>query len=77
MKDIEMTDQNRIIGRLEAQMSSVEERQDRIEVKLDALINTVATARGGLKTILAVAAAGSAIGASIVKLVGMLKGGAS
>lgn len=58
-------------------MASVEERQDRIEVKLDSLINTVATARGGLKTILAVAAAGSAIGASVVKLIGMLKGGAS
>jgi len=77
MKDVEMTDQNRIIGRLEAQVASAEERLERIEVKMDTLMEYVAQARGGWKLILAVGAAGSAIGVSITKLIGMLKGGVS
>lgn len=77
MKDSEMTDQNRIIGRLEAQVASAEERLERIEVKMDALMEYAAQAKGGWRLILAVGAAGSAIGVSITKLVAMLKGGMS
>ena len=69
------TDQYRIIGRLEAQMRSAQERLDRIEAKLDTVLATFAQVRGGWKLIAGVAAAGSAIGISVTKLLAMLKGG--
>lgn len=70
----DMTDQNRIIGRLEAQIDSAEERLDRIETKLDSLIENFAQARGGWKVIWGVAGAGGAMGAAFVKLLAMAKG---
>jgi len=68
-------DQYRIIGRLEAQMGSAEERLDRIEAKLDTMLETVTQFKGGWKVLAGVAAAGSAIGISVTKLIALLKGG--
>lgn len=67
-----MTDQFRIIGRLEGQMESAEERLDRIETKLDVLTDYIQQQRGGAKLIWAIATAGGIIGVSVIKLGGML-----
>lgn len=67
-KDEDMTDQNRIIGRLEAQMGSAEERLDRIETKLDVLTEYIQQQKGGARLIWAIATAGGVIGVSLTKL---------
>jgi hypothetical protein len=67
-----MTDQYRIIGQLEAQMDSHQERLDRIETKLDVLTEYIQQQKGGAKLIWAIACAGGVIGVSVVKLGGML-----
>jgi tetrahydromethanopterin S-methyltransferase subunit G len=53
-----MTDQYRIIGQLEAQMDSHQERLDRIETKLDVLTEYIQRQKGVAKTIWAIAGAG-------------------
>jgi tetrahydromethanopterin S-methyltransferase subunit G len=63
-----MTDQYRIIGRLEGQMESAEERLDRIETKLDVLTNYIQQQKGGAKLIWAIAAAGGIVGVAMTKL---------
>lgn len=82
MKDDEMTDQYRIIGQLEAQMDAAEQRMERIEKsieRIEAVVREIKgyidQQRGGWKIIVAVAGAGGAIGASIVKLFTLAKGG--
>lgn len=64
----DVTGQQRIIGRLEAQMSSAEERLDRIETKLDVLTEYIQQQKGGAKLIWAIAGAGGVIGVSLMKL---------
>lgn len=63
-----MTDQYRIIGQLEAQMESLQERTDRIETKLDVLTEYIQQQKGGAKLIWAIAGAGGVIGFSVMKL---------
>lgn len=67
-----MTDQFRIIGQLEAQMDSHQERLDRIESKLDALTEYIQQQKGGARLIWAIATAGGVVGVSAVKLGTML-----
>jgi tetrahydromethanopterin S-methyltransferase subunit G len=67
-----MTDQYRIIGRLEGQMESAEERLDRIETKLDVLTEYIQQQKGGAKLIWAIACAGGIVGVSVMKLVAMV-----
>jgi hypothetical protein len=67
-----VTDQYRIIGQLEAQMESHQERLDRIETKLDVLTSYVQQQKGGMRVIWGIAAAGGIIGVSLEKLGGML-----
>lgn len=63
-----MTDQFRIIGRLEGQMESAEERLDRIETKLDVLTEYIQQQKGGAKLLWMIAGAGGVIGVSVMKL---------
>lgn len=67
-----MTDQYRIIGQLEAQMESIQERTDRIETKLDVLTEYIQQQKGGARLIWAIACAGGVIGVSVMKLGGMV-----
>lgn len=67
-----MTDQDRIIGRLEAQADSAEERLERIELKVDSLTAHIQQQKGGIRIIWAVATAGGVIGVSALKLGGLL-----
>lgn len=67
-----VTDQNRIIGRLEAQIASAEERLERIEGKVDEMIKYIAGHKGGVRVIWGIAAAGGLIGVSLEKLGSML-----
>jgi hypothetical protein len=67
-----MTDQYRIIGQLEAQMDSIQERTDRIESKLDVLTEYIQQQKGGARLIWAIATAGGVIGVSLVKFGSML-----
>lgn len=67
-----MTDQFRIIGQLEAQMDSIQERTDRIESKLDVLTEYIQQQKGGARIIWAIAGAGGILGVSLVKLGTML-----
>jgi hypothetical protein len=64
----DVTDQNRIIGRLEAQVASTEERLDRIETKLDVLTEYIQQQKGGAKLIWTIAGVGGVAGASLLKL---------
>lgn len=66
-----VTDQYRIIGRLEAQADAAEERLDRIETKLDVLTDYIQQQKGGIRLIWAVAAAGGVIGVAASKLAAM------
>ena len=67
-----VTDQYRIIGRLEAQVMSQEERLDRIETKLDVLTDYIQQQKGSMRVVWAIATAGGIIGVSTVKLGGVL-----
>jgi hypothetical protein len=67
-----VTDQYRILGRLEAQQQSTEDRLDRIEAKVDALTDYVTQQKGSVRTVWAIAGAGGVIGVSLAKLGGML-----
>lgn len=67
-----MTDQFRIIGRLEGQMESAEERLDRIETKLDVLTEYIQQQKGGTRLLWAIAGAGGVIGVAVMKLGSML-----
>jgi uncharacterized protein YoxC len=73
-----VTDQYRIIGQLEAQMDSIQERTDRIESKLDVLTEYIQQQKGGAKTIWAIAGAGGIVGVAVTKIgtavVGLLAG---
>jgi len=66
------TDLARQIGRLEAQVASLE--RDAVEIKgdLKALVATVNQARGGWKTLMLVAGAAGAAGALASKVVGLV-----
>jgi tetrahydromethanopterin S-methyltransferase subunit G len=69
---VDVTDQYRIIGQLEAQMDSAEERLNRIETKLDVLTEYIQQQKGGAKLIWAIAGAGGIVGVSVMKLGSML-----
>jgi tetrahydromethanopterin S-methyltransferase subunit G len=74
-----VTDQYRILGRLEAQQQANDERLDRIEAKVDALTEYVTRQKGGMRVAWAIAAAGGVIGVSLSQLgkalLAALKGG--
>lgn len=67
-----MTDQFRIIGQLEAQMESHSERLDRIETKMDALIEHFQQQKGGAKVVWAIAGAGGLVGAGLSKVAALV-----
>jgi hypothetical protein len=62
----------RDIGRLEARQESQDERLDRIETKMDTVLEFVSQAKGGWRMLSAVAAIGGATGALITKIIHML-----
>ena len=74
-----MTDLNRNIGALEARADAQEQRLERIEQKVDVLVEALAQSRGGLRMLIAVgsiaAALAGLIGAWIAKAVGWLHSG--
>jgi hypothetical protein len=71
MFETDVTEQLRIIGRLEAQMGSAEERLERMEGKIDALTVYVSEQKGGMRIIWAVATAGGILGVSVLKLLSL------
>jgi hypothetical protein len=74
-----VTDLNRNIGALEARADAQEQRLERIEQKVDVLVEALAQSRGGLRMLIAVgsiaAALAGLIGAWIAKAVGWLHSG--
>jgi len=60
---------NREIGELKTRMDSTETRLERMEVKIDTLVETIAMSRGSLKTLLAIGSVVAAITAGITSLI--------
>ena len=66
-------DTQRSLGRLEARADGADDRLERIEEKLDHLVNVVDQAKGGWKMLLQVGAASAAVGAFISWLVSWVR----
>lgn len=63
-----MTDDvQRDLGRLEARADSTDERLERIEAKVDQLIDCIAQNKGGIRTLLAVGSLAATAGAAIAE----------
>lgn len=60
---------NKAIGALEARMDSHEERLQRMEDKIDKLVETVASSKGGLKTLITLGTVVAGIAASVTELI--------
>jgi hypothetical protein len=65
----------REIGRLEARADSTDERLERIEAKVDQLVQWMSQSKGGIRTLVAVGSIAAAVGAAVAKGIAMLKGG--
>jgi hypothetical protein len=65
----------RDLGRLEARADSTDERLERIEGKVDQLVQWMQQSKGGLRTLIAVGTIAGAVGAGVAKAVAMVKGG--
>ncbi len=63
---------SRSLGSLEARMDSSEERLRRMEEKIDTLVETVASSKGGLKTLVAVSSVVAAAAAGLTQMVSWL-----
>ena len=61
---------NRSIGGLEARMDSHDDRLKRMEEKIDVLVETVASGKGGMKTLIAASSVVAAAVAGLTQLVG-------
>ena len=74
-----MTDINRDIGALEARADAQEQRLERIEKKVDVLVEAIAQSKGGLRMLIAVGSVAATLagllGAWIAKATGWLHGG--
>jgi tetrahydromethanopterin S-methyltransferase subunit G len=70
--DADLTEQYRIIGRLEAQVASTEERLDRIETKLDVITEHIQRQKGGRNLLWGIATAGGVIGILLSKVLGAI-----
>lgn len=70
-----MADLQRDIGRLEARQDSTDERLERIESKLDQLVEYMASAKGGWRLIFAVGGLAASLAASIAEVLHWLHGG--
>lgn len=74
-----MTDINRDIGALEARADAQEQRLERIEKKVDVLVEAIAQSKGGLRMLIAVGSVAATLagllGAWIAKAAGWLHGG--
>lgn len=74
-----MSDLNRNVGALEARADAQEARLERIEQKVDVLVEAIAQSRGGIRVLIAVGSVAAAlaglIGAWIAKAVGWLHSG--
>jgi hypothetical protein len=57
----------RDIGRLEARADSTDERLERIEKKLDEVLERTTFARGGLRMLIGVGTFGASVGATIAE----------
>lgn len=58
----------RDIGHIEARQDSMDERLVRMEKKLDSLMESMSTARGGLRVLIAVGSITAAISAAVVEI---------
>lgn len=65
-------DTQRTIGEHGGRLSALESRIERIDGKLDAIVETLAQAKGGWKTLLLVAGVAGTLGALSTKLLGLL-----
>ncbi len=63
---------NREIGELKTRMDSTQERLLRMEQKIDLLVETVASSKGGLKTLIAVSSTAAGVVAGLVQFVAWL-----
>jgi hypothetical protein len=64
-------DTQRTIGEHGGRLFALEARTERIEMKLDAVAETLAQARGGWKTLMLVAGIAGAAGAIVSKIAGV------
>lgn len=64
-------DHDRTLGAVEARVESHDERLRRIEAKLDHVVSVVDQSRGGMRVLAAVATLGGAVGATLMKLLGL------
>ena len=65
----EVTDYARDIGRIEARQDTADDRLDRIEAKLDQLLDYVARNKGGFRMLFAMGSIAAALGASIAEII--------
>jgi hypothetical protein len=64
-----MTDVQRDIGRMEARQDASEERLERIEAKVDLLVEYMATAKGGAGMLFKVGSIAATLGAAAAEFV--------
>lgn len=64
-----MSDVQRDLGRLEARADSADERLQRIEAKIDQIVEAIAQNRGGIRTLLAVGGLAASAGAAIAETI--------
>ena len=70
-----MTDVQRDIGRLEARQDSQDDRLERIEAKVDKLVEYMSSAKGGWKLLLSVGSIAATLAAGVAELLHWLHGG--
>lgn len=64
-----MTDFSRDIGRIEARQDSADDRLDRIEGKLDQLLDYVERNKGGIRMLFAVGSIAASLAAGIAEVI--------
>lgn len=64
---------HRRIGRSEGELAALKERLDKMEPKLDKILETLAQARGGWKTLMLVAGIAGTMGALAAKVAGFIQ----
>ena len=69
-----MVDLQRDIGRLEARQDSADERLERIEAKVDQLVEYMASAKGGWRLLAAVGGIAASLAAGIAEIVHRIHG---
>jgi hypothetical protein len=59
----------RDLGRLEARQNSADDRLERIEAKLDEVLERTNFARGGIRVLIAIGTLGASLGAAVAETV--------